>query len=90
MSQLWRYGEGVVIVLMLFVGVVVSASIDASEPATIALVMGLPVCALVAVKTLKLWLWDGSNGVCDECGAEVRSYQVYCSDCEPGYSGGSI
>lgn len=90
MSQLWRYGEGVVTLLALFAAVVVSASIDASEPATIVLVMGLPVGALVAVKALKRWKWDGTTGICAECGTAVRSYQVYCDDCEPGYGGGSI
>lgn len=89
-SQLWRYGEGVVTLLALFGAVVASASTDAGELATIGLVMGLPLGALAAVKGLKRAMWDGSNGICAECGTTVRSYQEYCTDCEPGYSGGSI
>lgn len=83
MSQLWRYGEGVVTFLALLGAIVVSASTGAGDLATIVLVVGLPIGAAVTTIGLKRWTWDGSNGVCAECSTEVRSYQVYCSDCEP-------
>lgn len=92
MSLFWRYAGAVGMLGALVVALVIVSRAGLTDGAAMAVFLGLPALTGILVEAVKRATWDGAHGRCADCGAEVRSYQRYCQDCENeriGSSGGA-
>lgn len=82
MSLFWRYASAAGMLGAIVVALAIVSQAGLTDGPAMAVFLGLPAVTGALVEAVKRATWDGSHGRCADCGAEVRSYQRYCQDCE--------